>query len=184
MRFQPFVFLILAFYVFGCKPDMPNEVAEIYKTLPKEIDYNFHVKPILSDRCFACHGPDKAAVEAGLSLSDDTLAYAVLESGEQAIVPGKAHRSELVKRLFSDDPETVMPPPESNLKLTHREKAILVKWIEQGAEYKPHWAFTKPDQPEVPETGGDRAVKTKEPITQAQPSFSAQAISMLPPVSQ
>ncbi len=160
MRFQPFVFLILAFYVFGCKPDMPNEVAEIYKTLPKEIDYNFHVKPILSDRCFACHGPDKAAVEAGLSLSDDTLAYAVLESGEQAIVPGKAHRSELVKRLFSDDPETVMPPPESNLKLTHREKAILVKWIEQGAEYKPHWAFTKPDQPEVPETGGDWAVNT------------------------
>ncbi|MEM9829975.1 MAG: DUF1553 domain-containing protein [Bacteroidota bacterium] len=158
MRFQPLLVLFLIIYAFGCNPDMPDEVAEVYKTLPKEIDYNFHVKPILSDRCFACHGPDKAAVEAGLSLSDDTLAYAVLESGEQAIVPGKAHRSELVKRLFSDDPETIMPPPESNLKLTPREKAVLVKWIEQGAEYKPHWAFTKPEQPEVPETENDWAV--------------------------
>ncbi len=157
MRSRPFISLFFLIYAFGCKPDMPNEVAEVYNALPKEIDYNFHVKPILSDRCFACHGPDKAAVEAGLSLSDDTLAYAVLESGQQAIVPGKAHRSEMVNRLFSDDPETMMPPPESNLKLTPREKAILVKWIEQGAEYKPHWAFTKPEKPEVPETKSDWA---------------------------
>ncbi len=158
MRSQPLNFLLLAIYAFGCSPDMPHEVAEVYQTLPTEIDYNFHVKPILSDRCYACHGPDKAAVEAGLSLSDDTLAYAVLESGQQAIVPGKAHRSEMVHRLFSDDSETMMPPPESNLKLTPREKAILVKWIEQGAEYKPHWAFAKPEQPEVPETKGEWAI--------------------------
>jgi hypothetical protein len=153
MRFQPFVGLFLIIYAFGCTTDLPDEVATAYEKLPEEIDYNFHVKPILSDRCFACHGPDKAAIEAGLSLSDEELAFAVLESGNKAIVPGKANRSELVHRIFADDPETQMPPPESNLKLTSHEKAVLVKWIEQGAEYKPHWAFAKPEKPEVPEAG-------------------------------
>ncbi|WKN41215.1 DUF1553 domain-containing protein [Tunicatimonas pelagia] len=123
---------------------------EIAEQLPEEVSYNFHVKPILSDRCFACHGPDEAAIEAGLSLSDETLAFAKLESGEHAIVPGKPHQSGLVDRIFSDDPETVMPPPESNLTLTEYEKAVLTRWIEEGAEYEPHWSFIKPEKPEVP----------------------------------
>ena len=180
MRIKPFILFILSLCTWGCSTEMPDEVSQAYEQLPLEIDYNFHVKPILSDRCYACHGPDEAAVEAGLSLSDETLAYAVLESGEQAIVPGKVHSSELVNRIFSDDPETVMPPPTSNLTLTPREKAILVKWIEQGAEYKPHWAFDKPEQPAVPDTGGewgyneiDQFVAQKLALHNIQPSPEA-----------
>ncbi len=144
------IFFLLIFILWSCNQS-GNIDPEIAQQLPEEISYNFHVKPILSDRCFACHGPDKAAIESGLSLSDKALAFAKLESGEHAIVPGKPHRSGLVDRIFSDDPETVMPPPESNLTLTEYEKAVLTRWIEEGAEYEPHWSFIKPEKPEVPE---------------------------------
>jgi hypothetical protein len=122
--------------------------------IPDKIDFTFDVKPILSDRCFICHGPDKNAIEAGLSLHKAEDAYAALGKLKDrfAIVPHKPQESELVKRLYSEDPNMVMPPPESNLILTAKEKAILEKWIAQGAEYKDHWAFIPPVKPEVPET--------------------------------
>ncbi|MEM6843089.1 MAG: DUF1553 domain-containing protein [Bacteroidota bacterium] len=142
-------FLVLSLF-WGCQQS-GNIDSEVTNQLPEQISYNLHVKPILSDRCFACHGPDKAAIEAGLSLSDPTLAFAKLESGEHAIVPGKPHQSGLVDRIFTDDPETVMPPPESNLTLTEYEKAVLTRWVEEGAEYEPHWSFIKPKKPELPE---------------------------------
>ncbi|MEX0275629.1 MAG: PSD1 and planctomycete cytochrome C domain-containing protein [Flavobacteriaceae bacterium] len=120
--------------------------------VPNVIDFTFHVKPILSDRCFKCHGPDKNAVEGGLSLHTAESAYEAL--GEQqdhhAIVPGNPDKSELIHRINSTDPGLLMPPPESNLTLTEWEKTILKKWIEQGAEYKQHWAFTAPTEPKVP----------------------------------
>lgn len=144
------VFFSLLLLVVACQQRVGLS-PEIEAQLPEKLDYNFHVKPILSDRCFACHGPDEAAVEAGLSLSNETVAFAELESGAHAIVPEKPHRSELVNRIFSDDPEVMMPPPESNLSLNEYEKAVLTRWIEQGAEYKPHWSFIKPEKPELPE---------------------------------
>ena len=112
--------------------------------LPDSIDFNLHVKPIISDRCFKCHGPDKSKVEAGLQLTNFEGATAVLKSGKRAIIPFKPNESELVKRILSNDPHEMMPTPKSNLSLTEPEKDILVKWIEQGAVYKPHWAFVKP----------------------------------------
>nr|WKN37271.1 DUF1553 domain-containing protein [Tunicatimonas sp. TK19036] len=136
--------------------DKPEEVVQAEQDLPKELDYNLHVKPILSDKCFFCHGPDKAAIEAGLSLSDESLAFAKLESGNQAIVPGNLAKSEVFHRITADDPETIMPPPESNLSLTAYEKAVLLRWIEEGAEYKPHWAFIKPKKYELPEVEQDQ----------------------------
>lgn len=121
--------------------------------IPEEIDFNFDVKPILSDRCFACHGPDEAAVEADLQLTTEELAYAALgeEKDRYAIVPGDPHESELYKRISSDDPDFMMPPPASNLSITDREIAILKKWIEQGAEYKKHWSFIPPEKPGLPD---------------------------------
>ena len=121
--------------------------------IPDKIDFTFDVKPILSDRCFICHGPDKNAIEAGLSLHKAEDAYAALGKLKDrfAIVPNKPEESELVKRLYSEDPNVIMPPPESNLVLTPKEKAILEKWIAQGAEYKEHWAFIPPVAPEVPQ---------------------------------
>lgn len=131
--------------------ELPEEVEVAMVSVPEKVDYIRDVKPILSDRCFACHGPDKNKIQAGLRLDIQAQALAKnAESGLRAIVPGKPHKSELVRRILSDDPEMRMPTPESHLTLTPEEKAVLVKWIEQGAEYKPHWAFVKVAEPKIP----------------------------------
>jgi hypothetical protein len=119
-----------------------------------KIDFNYHVKPILSDKCFACHGPDVKKRQADFRLDTEEGAFKALKSDPKhfAIVKGDAEESFLVKRIFSEDPLFHMPPPESNLVLTEQEKNILRKWIEQGAEYKKHWAFIPPVKPEVPES--------------------------------
>lgn len=124
--------------------------------LPEKVDFNFHVRPILSDRCFKCHGPDDRARKAGLRLDTREGPYARLESGHRAVVAGSPGRSELVRRILSTDPDVMMPAPESHLTLNDYEKAILVRWIEQGAEWKPHWAFIPPKKPPVPEVEDPR----------------------------
>ncbi|RMG74831.1 MAG: DUF1553 domain-containing protein, partial [Bacteroidetes bacterium] len=110
------------------------------------IDFNFHVRPILSDKCFACHGPDADKREAGLRLDTKAGAFAALKEapGHYALVPGDLQASEVWHRISSTDPTAVMPPPESNLSLSAQEIEVLRRWIEQGAEYKPHWAFVPP----------------------------------------
>ncbi|GAB3502787.1 DUF1553 domain-containing protein [Spirosoma knui] len=119
--------------------------------LPEAVDYNLHVKPILSDRCFACHGPDQAKQQAGLRLDTPEGAYeALTKSGHKAIVPGDLGGSELVRRILSSDPDVMMPTPESNLSLNAQEKAMLIRWVEQGAAYKEHWSLIAPTLPELP----------------------------------
>jgi hypothetical protein len=112
--------------------------------VPEVVDFNFHVRPILSDRCFACHGPDDRARKAGLRFDRKEVALGKLPTGHRAIVPGRPASSALVEHVLSTDPAVTMPPPASRLTLDEREKAILVRWIEQGAEWKPHWAFIPP----------------------------------------
>ena len=119
--------------------------------VPDIVDFNFHVKPILSDRCFKCHGPDDGPRKGGLRLDRHDGALAELPSGRRAIVPGKPGRSELVSRITSTDPAVMMPDPSSRLTLDEREKATLIRWIEQGAEWKPHWSFIPPSRPAAPE---------------------------------
>jgi len=120
--------------------------------IPDQISYNFHIRPILSDNCFACHGPDANKREAGLRLDIAEEAYKALSEtpGAHAWVPGKPKQSEAYSRINSTDPSVQMPPPESNLKLTDREIRLIEKWIRQGAEYEPHWAFVAPEKPEIP----------------------------------
>lgn len=121
--------------------------------LPDKISYNFHIRPILSDKCFACHGPDKNQQKAGLRLDMAEAAYAPLKetSGAFAIVPGHPESSELIKRITSQDPDYQMPTPDSHLgPLTEREVKLLEKWIRQGAVYEKHWAFLKPVKTELP----------------------------------
>ena len=113
--------------------------------LPKVVDFNFHVKPILVQNCYLCHGPDPSSRKAELRLDTYEGATAALKEGGHAIVPGKASKSHMVQRIYNEDPGMVMPPPETNLKLTEREKALLNKWIDQGAEWKDHWSFIKPE---------------------------------------
>lgn len=145
--------VIILLVVVACSPSLPTDVDAAYKTLPEEIDFSMHVKPILSDRCFSCHGPDKDKLSAGLRLDIAGEAYAELPEspGKKAIVPGNLRKSELFRRIISTDPEYMMPEPKSHLTLTAYEKALLIKWIEQGAEYKPHWAFIKPAKPALPQ---------------------------------
>jgi hypothetical protein len=141
------------FCIFSCGPNLPEDVALAYRDLPDKLDYNQHVKPVLSDKCFACHGPDKAKQKAGLRLDVAEAAFAALpeNKGKVAIDPGNLKGSEFYQRIMSADPDYMMPSPDSHLSLSAREKAILVKWIENEAEYKPHWAFVKPEKPEVPD---------------------------------
>ncbi|WP_245605224.1 PSD1 and planctomycete cytochrome C domain-containing protein [Niabella soli] len=118
------------------------------------VSYNYDVRPILSDKCFACHGPDKNKQEAGLRLDIEKFAKAPLREtkGAYAIVPGKPEASEMIKRITSADASYQMPTPESHLGvLNENEIAILTKWIKQGAKYEKHWAFTTPQKTKLPE---------------------------------
>ena len=114
------------------------------------LDFNRDVRPILSDRCFGCHGPDAAKQKAGLRLDTPEGAYALLRSGHRAIVPGDLEASEAAARLRSVDPDDMMPPPELKRPLNEREREILLRWIAEGAEYRPHWAFVAPTVPPPP----------------------------------
>ena len=133
-----------------------EEILAVEKLLPDIIDYNFHVKPILSDKCFACHGSDAKKQKANLRLDQKEHAYATLSSGNgRAVVPNNTSKSLIINRILSSEKSIIMPPPETNLFLNSKEKAILIKWIEQGAEYKSHWAFIKPETKKFPVNGED-----------------------------
>ena len=111
----------------------------------RNVEFNRDIRPILSENCYACHGPDKNRRKAKLRL--DERASAV---GTKAIVPGKPDESELVNRVFEDDAEQVMPPPETHKTLTTAQKDLLKQWIAQGAEYQAHWAYVPPDRRSMP----------------------------------
>ena len=138
MRFLTFILLL---FLIGCSLTVPKEIEVKYDEIPEKVDFNYHVKPILSDRCYSCHGPDEKSRRAGLRLDQEKTAFMKLLSGKTAIDPGSISGSEMAHRILSNDPDEVMPTPESNLSLTNTEKAILLRWIEQGAEWKEHWSF-------------------------------------------
>lgn len=121
--------------------------------LPETVSYNFDIRPILSDKCFICHGPDANKRQASLRLDIADSAYAPLKEtkGAFAIVPGKPEESELIKRISSTDPTYLMPLPESHLgTLNEHEIALFKKWIKQGAKYERHWAFVAPKKSPLP----------------------------------
>lgn len=121
--------------------------------IPDRVDFNLHVRPLLSDRCFACHGPDANKRESGYRLDTKEGAYEALKDRPDifGIVAGDSENSTVIKRIYSDDPNVVMPPPASNLTLTETEKKLLTKWIDQGAEWKKHWSFIPLTASEIPE---------------------------------
>lgn len=121
--------------------------------LPDLVSYNFHIRPILSDKCFACHGPDANKRAANLRLDMAEYAFAPLTEtkGAFALVAGKPEESELYKRIISKDTAYLMPSPESHLgALSETEIALIKKWIQQGAKYEKHWAFMSPQKKSLP----------------------------------
>jgi len=130
----------------------------------KPISYNRDIRPILSDKCFSCHGPDVNKMKAGLRLDLQASAYAELPNnkGHYAIVPGHPEQSELIRRIASDDPNIVMPQPASHLaKLTPEEIALFTQWIKEGAVYEKHWSFVAPKKVALPKIDNTKWVKNE-----------------------
>jgi len=138
----------------------PSDVS----SLPETVSYNFHIRPILSDKCFKCHGPDANKRQAELRLDIPEFAYAPLKQtkGAFAIVPGKPEASELYKRISSKDTGYQMPTPESHLNvLSDYEIALIKKWITQGGKYERHWAFTTPIKSPLPKVSDEHWAKNE-----------------------
>ena len=114
------------------------------------VDFNREVRPILSTKCFQCHGPDEKARKAKLRLDLRDAAVKPLKGGDVAIVPGKPADSELTRRIIAQDDDDVMPPPKSGPRLTPAQIGTLRRWIAEGAEYAQHWAYVKPTRPTPP----------------------------------
>jgi hypothetical protein len=119
-----------------------------------KVDFNRDIRPLLSDNCFACHGPDAKKVKGGLRLDLRDVAVKPAKSDKIAIVPGKPDESELVRRIFTTDPDDRMPPPESNKTLTTAQKDLFKRWIAEGAQYQGHWAYTAPVKAKTPPGAG------------------------------
>lgn len=120
----------------------------------EKLEFNRDVRPILFEYCVACHGPDSLARKADLRLDEKESAYA---SG--AVVPGDVSVSNLLERIFTTDPDAIMPPPASKKEMKESEKEILKRWISEGAEYQDHWAFIAPTRPAVPKVNNENWVK-------------------------
>jgi hypothetical protein len=120
---------------------------------PTRVEFNRDIRPIVSDTCFKCHGRDKHARKAELRLDVRDEAVKRRESGDSQItpiVPGDTAHSEAWRRIIAKDPDDLMPPPDSHLVLTDKQKETIRRWIEQGAEYQPHWSFLPVKKPAMP----------------------------------
>lgn len=138
--------------IVACGPSLPDEVLAMEDQLPDRVDFNQHIRPILSDRCWSCHGPDQEARKASLRLDTEEGAFATLASGAgHAFVGRRPGSSAALRRMVSTDPATVMPPPDSKMTVSPKEIALINRWVEQGAEWKDHWAFLPVSAPEIPE---------------------------------
>ena len=115
-----------------------------------KVDFNRDIRPLLADHCYQCHGPDQAKRKAGLRLDQSEGARARLESGHHAIVPGQPADSRLLAVVASEDSDERMPPARTGKRLSAAQVEILTRWIREGAEWKPHWAYITPENPEVP----------------------------------
>ncbi len=145
--------LSLSWGVADAAEDVPTHGGAQTAATPAEgppLAFNRDILPILSNNCFACHGPDAPARKGGVRLDREEEARQPGKSGTAAIVPGEPSASALVHRVFSTDPEEQMPPPESGKSLNDTEKNLLERWIAQGAVWEPHWAFITPQKPSLP----------------------------------
>lgn len=125
-------------------------LAEASVRAQEPVSFSREIRPILSDNCFSCHGPDEQQRKAGLRLDVREAALKPAKSGKLAIVPGDVRKSELLKRINSSDAGEVMPPPKSHKVLTSAQKLKLRQWVAQGAKYEEHWSFVAPSPVKVP----------------------------------
>ncbi len=148
-----------------------------------KVDFTRDIRPLLSDNCFACHGPDAKQLKGKLRLDLSESAKKPAKSGKIAIVPGKPAESELVQRLKTKDEADVMPPPESHKKLTPEQIALFTRWIEQGAEYQGHWAYQKLARPQAPAAPAanpiDRMILARLTAQNLKPQPAADRVTLI-----
>ncbi|MCA9115090.1 MAG: PSD1 domain-containing protein [Planctomycetaceae bacterium] len=142
----------------AAKAESPKTEAARAAADGEPVDFNRDIRPILSNSCYACHGPDAGQRQAGLRLDTSDGAVAELESGNTAVVAGDVAASELISRITSDAPEQRMPPPGHEHPLTKQEIDLLTRWVQQGAPWSDHWAFIAPRRPELPEVDGEASL--------------------------
>ncbi len=142
-----------------------------------KIEFNRDIRPILSDTCFHCHGPDEKERKGGLRLDIKAEALKPAKSGSLALVPGKPNESELIARILTADDDDLMPPTKLHKPLTAEQKALLKQWVAEGAEYQGHWAFISPVRPEVPPVK-DEAGRLKDENGKALPPSAIDAFIM------
>lgn len=145
-----FLVLVLSCAI-GCSLVSPVHADDAKNQKAQKISYAKQIMPILAANCFTCHGPDAAERKARLRLDTFKDATAKRRTGDFVVAPGKPAESTLVTRIYATDPYEIMPPPETQHKLTAKEKDLLKEWIAQGAEYESHWAFAKPQRPALPQ---------------------------------
>lgn len=194
-KFTPILFFVAAFFlamiVKGIFNSTPEEQTELLTSaddeyvdlsIPEVISYNFDVKPILSDKCYVCHGPDPKAVQGKLRLDQKTDWYRISEEDpeKQIIAPSNIEKSELIDRIRSQRASHQMPPPESNLVLSEREKMVIERWIEQGAQWEAHWAYLPPEKATVPNTVDKNASEIDQFIYAAQQKVGLKAAQRAP----
>ena len=146
----------------SCKHNSTTTVAD--EGIPEVVSYNFDIRPILSDKCYACHGPDANKRQADLRLDIPDSVYKALKENPSAhaLVPGRPEQSELFLRISTKDTSLLMPPVSSNLgALTTREISLVKKWIKQGATYEKHWAFVPPKSPALPKVANKQWVRNE-----------------------
>ncbi len=142
---------VIGFWIAAMGGLQPVRVAGAEPSPTRKVDFNFQVRPILSDKCFKCHGPDTGNRKAGLRLDTRDGAFGESESGAVAVVPGKLDESELYRRITAADESERMPPKSLGRTLSPAEIDVLKRWIEQGAEWQSHWSFRPPSAPSIPD---------------------------------
>ena len=158
--------LAMMFAQLGCGT---GQVAPLGATAPAvvgKVAFNEHIQPILSENCYACHGPDSGSRKAGLRLDRADFAFAPHEKMGPAIVRGKPDESPLVQRIESNKEKEMMPPPEAHKTLKPEEIALLRRWVAEGAEYQPHWAFIAPVAKAPPVVASAKEGAIRNPIDQ------------------
>jgi len=123
------------------------------------VDFNRDIRPLLSDACYTCHGPDEKTREGGLRLDLKESAFGEADSGGVAIVPGDIDESMLIERISSDDEYEQMPPPDNGKQLTPEQVDLFKRWIEEGAPWREHWSFITAERPESPAVKAEQFVK-------------------------
>ncbi len=147
------VLLVFTAFLLSTMPGLRNlrmVEASQQRASTRPIDFNREIRPILSDKCFVCHGPDAPAKKIRLRLDTEAAATADLGRGRRAIVPGDVEKSELVRRITAEDEAMRMPPSYAMHKLSQVESDLLIEWIRQGAKWQTHWAFIPPIRPAAP----------------------------------